>query len=349
MKTRVYITVDVECREERKIGDKVQPFAGYDLRMWGRFSNQPKDLGIGLIMRELDRFGFKATFYVDPFGSVFFGADGLAEVCREIRGRGHDTQLHTHPIQRVADWITENRQAPSDRMADYSAAEQLALFKEGIDLLVDAGIPRDEIVSFRAGHFAANNDSWTAMAKAGIKIGSNLNPCFDRPGHCRIRWPGPASALFDTEQGVWELPVTNFEDGQGRHRLLQITAISLQEMKDLLLQSSQLGYPEVTIVTHSFEFFHIDSEAQKTGRPNTINLRRIRGLAEFLDAHRDKFEVEPVSALAARLPMPLTQLDRAMPKGKPSLRAARFFWQALKRIEAKAPQMERLSRKLIAP
>lgn len=349
MKTRVYITVDVECREERQFGDRLQPFAGYDLRMWGRFVNQPIDLGIGLIMRELDRYGFKATFYVDPFGSLFFGAEGLAEVCGEIRRRGHDTQLHTHPIQRSADWISKKQQAPSDRMADYSEAQQLALMAEGIDLLVQAGIPRAEIVSFRAGHFAANNDSWAAMAQAGLKIGSNFNPCFDRPGHCRIRWQGPASSLFDTKQGVWELPITNFEEARRGPRLLQITAISLREMKDLLLQSSDLGYPEVTIVTHSFEFFHIDSEEKGEGRVNTVNLRRIRGLAEFLDCHRDRFEVEPVSALGTRLPMPLQEIERPMPKGKPALKAERFFWQALKRVEARTPHLEHLSRKLIKP
>ncbi len=98
-KTRVYITVDTECAEERIVRGALQPPLGYDLRVWGRFANHEEELGVPLIMRELEAAGLRGTFFVEPLGARFFGVDGLAAVCRAIRARGHDVQLHAHPMQ----------------------------------------------------------------------------------------------------------------------------------------------------------------------------------------------------------------------------------------------------------
>lgn len=64
-RTRVYVTVDVECAEERSIGGWLLPAQDYDMRVWGRFRNHRHDLGIGLIMRELEARGFRATFFTE--------------------------------------------------------------------------------------------------------------------------------------------------------------------------------------------------------------------------------------------------------------------------------------------
>ena len=103
-KTNVYITIDTECREERWINGKFQPAAGYDLRVWGNLKNQVRSLGIGLIMETLELYGFKATFFLDPFGVDFFGLEKLKVICGELLSRGHDIQLHAHPIQKKPDW-----------------------------------------------------------------------------------------------------------------------------------------------------------------------------------------------------------------------------------------------------
>ena len=62
-KTRVDPTVDVECAEERRVSGGIRPALGYDIAMWGRFVNQREDLGIGLIMRETESYGLRATFF----------------------------------------------------------------------------------------------------------------------------------------------------------------------------------------------------------------------------------------------------------------------------------------------
>jgi hypothetical protein len=43
------------------------------------------------------------------------------------------------------------------------------------------------------------------MAAVGLRLSSNFNLCYLEKS-CRILWPTPANALFDTHTGVYELP-----------------------------------------------------------------------------------------------------------------------------------------------
>ena len=338
MKTRVYITTDVECAEERNIGTRRVPTQGYDIRVWGRFRNQKRDLGIGLLMRELEAEGLAGTFYTEVFGSQHFGADRFAEVVGAMCERGHDVQLHTHPIQRVADWRTRGVDPAPDNIADYGRQKQAELLREGIGILAKAGIPRDDVTSFRAGNFGANNDTWDAMADAGLVVSSNYNPCYFHK-NCKIRTESAAPGLFDTGHGVWELPISNFKDPGGTFRHVQITAVSLGEMKQYLRDAHAQGIGEVTIVTHSFELCHIDDPATKRGRVNTVNLLRMRGLCRFLRANADTFEVDTAGALGTRIKTgaekPAPHPGGDYPAGRPLDKARRLFEQAAKRMEAR--------------
>ncbi len=340
MKTRVYITTDVECAEERNVGGNRLPPQGFDVRVWGRFDNQDEDLGIGLIMRELEAEGLRGTFYTEVFGSHYFGRDRLAEAVSAMVARGHDVQLHTHPIQRVADWRTRGLAPAPDNIADYPVSQQVELLGEGIEILESCGVPKGTVTSFRAGHFGASNDTWDAMAQARLVVSSNFNPSYFTK-NCKMRFDGASPGLFDTGRGVWELPISNFRSGRGRFRHVQIAAISLEETKRFLLDSHDRGITEVTVVTHSFEMCHIDDPAAKRGRLNTLNLLRLRGLCRFLAESRDHFEVDTVGALGARIrsgaEKPAARNTADYPSGRPLQKARRLVEQAVKRMEAKAP------------
>ena len=330
-KTRVYITVDVECAEERVVRGTLQPPLGYDLRVWGRFANHDEELGVPLIMRELEAEGLFGTFFVEPLGARFFGVDGLAAVCRAIRARGHDVQLHAHPMQQRPRFRSEGVAAPADDMHAYDVDGQARLLEDGLAILDEAGVPRADVRAFRAGNFGADERTWEAMARAGLTVSSCLNPNYSRR-NCKIPWRGNPG-LFDTGKGVFELPVSNFSDGNGGFRHLQIMAVSLAEMKDYLAQARALGIAEVTLFTHSFEFFYIDDLPERRAALSKINLARLRGLARFLRAHADEFEVETVGALARRGPTPSPPVA-ALPRSKRLHTLGRMVEQLRKRVES---------------
>lgn len=330
--TRVYFTVDVECSEERLVGGAWRPALGYDLRVWGRLANQRRELGVDLIMRELESVGARGTFFLEALGAHHFGRAGLAEVCQAMVHRGHDVQLHTHPVQRRAAFHSAGEAPAPDNIGAYSIAEQAALLREGVDLLAEAGAPRETLLGYRAGNFGAGNDTWRAMADAGLRVSSNYNPCYFSL-HCTMRSPRAQAGLFESEApGVYELPVSTFVEAGGGFRHLQITAVSLREMLSALRQYRALGVGEVTVVTHSFEFFFLDSHQARTGRPNDVNIDRMRGLLRFVAENPTEFAFDTVGALAARLPAELPERDLALPQGAPLLRAGRFVEQGYKRL-----------------
>ena len=335
-RTKVYITVDVECAEERILGGRVQPAMGYDLRMWGRLANVREELGVGLIMDELDATGAKGTFFVEPLGSHHFGSEGLEAVCKAIHGRGHDVQLHLHPVQRHAEWHSRGQQRTPDDIAAYPPGEQAALLREGKAILVRCGIPEGQLLGYRAGNFGASNDTWRAMKDVGLVLSSNYNPCYFSK-NCLMRVDAPEPGLFPTEvEGVWELPIANFVERRGGYRHLQITAVSLDEMKEHLWQCRRLGIGEACVVTHSFEFFFLDSIKEKKGHKNLVNVARLRGLCRFLENHADDFEVDTVGALAARLPgMTPKKVGNVYPRMPMRHTVRRFAEQAVKRVAAR--------------
>lgn len=308
------------------------PALGYDLRVWGRFCNHDEELGIPLIMRELEAEGLRGVFFVEPFGARSFGVDELGRIARAIRARGHDLELHAHPMQRTPRFRSAGQPTPPDDMHAFSAAEQARLLDEALAIFAEAGVPRGEVRGFRAGNFGADAHTWDAMAQHGLVISSNLNPNYSKR-NCKLTFTGVPPTLFATGHGVFELPVSNFSDGNGGFRHLQIMAVSLAELKDYLLQARALGMREITIFTHSFEFFYIEDLERRRAAVNTVNLARLRGLCRFLRAHADAFEVDTVADLARRGPEE-SPPPRALPRLRPLHKYGRMMEQLYKRVRS---------------
>jgi hypothetical protein len=344
-RTRVYFTVDVECAEERFRRGVLSPPIDWDLRVWGRFAGASRELGIGLIMDELEAAGLAGTFFVEVLGAHYFGRDGLAEICLGIRARGHDVQLHMHPVLLRAEWKTRGEKPEKDDIGSLAPDRQRALLAEGIGLLEAAGVPRAEIVGFRAGNYGADNRTWEAMAEAGLRISSSYNLCcLGAP--CRIDWPRQEVELFDTGAGVLELPISSFREPGGGFRHLQITAVSWEETRHYLREARRLDLRTVTIVSHSFELFHLDSIEDRRGRLNRVNLHRLRRLCRFLARHPEEFEVSTVGALAretaqSRIHPTQRSAAPAIPRGSRVRQLRRYVEQALKRVDARPPTLFR--------
>jgi hypothetical protein len=336
------LTFDVECAEERRHGDRIDPPMDFDLRVFGRMSNRKRELGIGLIMDELELFEQRGTFFVEVLATDFFGKAGLTEAVSLIRSRGHDVQLHMHPILKQADWLTKKLPETEDDIGAYPVEQQVAMLKDGIARLVEAGVPQNEIRGFRGGNYGIDNRTWRAMADVGLTLSSNYNLNYLGQS-CRIGWPRTEIALFDTGEGVLELPISNFRDASG-YRHLQIAAVSSSEMRHFLGEARRLGIPEVTIVSHSFEFFHVDSISRRTGRENTVNTNRLRTLCRFLADNQDDFQVDTVGRLAEQVKPggANTRPPMQIPTGNPGARWIRMAEQAYKRAEARFPGFRRL-------
>ena len=255
-KTRVYLTVDVECAEERLVRGRIQPPQGYDTQIWGSFRNQREELGIGRIMHELEAEGHAGTFFVETVGATHFGVQGLRDVCSALRGRGHDVQLHLHPILSRATFRSGGEPPVPDDIADYPVDEQAQMLRDGVSQLVAAGIPRDEIRAYRAGNFGASNETWRAMKQAGLTLSSNYNPCYFEKG-CRMRWDRAEAGLFRTsEEGVWELPISCVREPGGGMRHMQITAMSLDEMQAFDVSAGPVSPNEIKAAAFDRQPFH---------------------------------------------------------------------------------------------
>ena len=83
-KTIVTITVDTEFSTHKE-----------DMGIFGRIGNQ--EYGVPKLLELLDGHGFKATFFLDVYTNKKGYLDSFKEICRELKHKGHDLQLHTHP------------------------------------------------------------------------------------------------------------------------------------------------------------------------------------------------------------------------------------------------------------
>ncbi len=308
-RVRVYFTTDVECSVGGAFADSAHRPWGYDLRFHGRFANQSRDWGVGFIMDSLERYGFSGTFFVEAFCERYFGREGLSSACAAMLERGHDVQLHLHPVMLdLEPGAVRQVHRHSDDFWAYGVDEQEAMLADGIAILRDCGVK--DLVAFRAGNFSANASTWRAMNRVGLTVGSNMNLAYlgegPRGGTCRLPEEPRRNDLFAVEgqAGLLELPITSVwamgPRGRGEMRHLAIPALSSAELIQSLQLARASGIVQVTLILHSFDFAHLDDPIAGTGRPIMTHVRRLERLCQWLDGQRDAFVVRTVGELAGR-------------------------------------------------
>jgi hypothetical protein len=339
----VHLTIDVENAEARRRGDEVRAPLGYGPRVWGRFRNRRDELGIRRLARDLSSRGLVATFYVEPLGARHFGADGLREVVACLLEHEQDVQLHLHPTQRDPEALLRGDRPPPDDMHAYPRDAQRALLREGLDRLVDAGVPRARLVAFRAGNFGANNETWLACRDEGLRLSSNYDPGYFDVS-CAMRHEAARPDLFEPVEGLLELPISCVRTALGGLRHLQLTALSAGEIRFALERMRAASYAAATLVSHSFELYAITDRDGHEGRPIAVNERRWRALLDFLAANASGFPTETAHALVERA-LACRSFQALVPDGPappppktpPHLEALRFVEQAVKRVEPRLP------------
>ena len=317
---KIFITIDVETSIGGAFAkpDKLRP-VGADKRIYGQIGK--REFGIPLIIDILNKHNLKATFFVEPFCSFYFGEKIIKEICHYILNRGHDVQLHLHPnyqIFKCPDWQerAKRKELFPDIIARYTLDEQINLIKQGKKILEKYGI---KPIAFRAGCFGANLNTLMALKENDFLIDSSYNlsflgkTCFIHPLHLTSHlspltsYVSRLTYLNDLTliNGIYELPITNYYDFKignfKRLRTLDVCAVSFYEMKKILRYALKKGPKHITFILHSFSLIKKRDVQYKTARPNFIVINRFKKLCEFLSKNKNLFKVIALSQFAQSL------------------------------------------------
>ncbi|MDR1855407.1 MAG: hypothetical protein LBR05_10955 [Azoarcus sp.] len=287
---RVHLTYDVEiwCDGWKRLQEKFPP-------AFQRYVYGPQNGALPLNLAILRDCGLKAVFFVEPLFSFCFGLAPLQEIVGLIREAGQEVQLHLHP-----EWLDEMptpllpARAKTRRLHDLAPEEQTLLLRHASERLVEAGAARPN--AFRAGNFAIGDGTLAALAANGFEVDSSVNASypFDYPVESDARrW------YCSRLGGIAEFPVTQFRDGFGKRRHMQITACSSREMIQALQRYDELGLRDATLVSHNFELLTPDR-----GKIDAIARRRFETLCAWLGKNAARFPCAPFDAAAAPVTPP---------------------------------------------
>ncbi|NQT23549.1 MAG: polysaccharide deacetylase family protein [Candidatus Omnitrophica bacterium] len=278
----IYLTIDLECKRNS---------LGVEGSVYGKLSGTGEAVGLVFILDILKKFDLKATFFVEPFFSYKFGLKVLREICGRILSGGHEIQLHMHPH-----FKSNKNKTFCDELYTYDCAEQTALIGEAKEILLKCGVP--ELSAFRAGSFAADNNTYDALKENGIMISSNYNLDFLNRT-CKISLPLRVNDAFYYKRDLIEMPITCYEYNcpgfEVRYKHMQISAVSFSEMRHLLEKATDFDLKNIVILFHTFEFITFKDVAQNRGKVNRMNVDRFLKLCDFLSQNKKKFVVKKIS------------------------------------------------------
>ncbi len=292
---RVYVTVDVECSlPSLSKGGEPRP-VGTRERVYGDFGG--RRLGIPLIMDMLDAHGFRGTFFCDSCMRYLVGEDEAGKVLSDISARGHDVQLHIHPIFRL--WATRNtgslisRDRWSDDIGALPISLQDDLIKEGRCFVRDYTSRAPTV--FRAGNYGAGDATLELLAVNGFLADSSYNLWAQvTAGYSkRIVTSDPINIPF-RHCGVVEFPVTCFlapTAGAEGYRFFAPEGAAYREMQAALQRLAAVGVQDVVVVLHSFSFIKPADPNYRSARFNWVAHERFRRLLQLLASRPDEYEV----------------------------------------------------------
>ncbi len=290
----VFITVDTEHSIGGAFRDRNLKPVGNEKRVWGKIGD--KSFGIPLMMDIAETFDIHLTFFVEVLNKHYFGEDETKKVCEYILKRGHGVQLHLHPNYLNFKLNNPQEKAYSDLIGTYSPEKQIELIKEGMEILIQNGVPRP--IAFRAGCFGANEETLQALKAVGVLIDSSYNKAYIGD-----------TCLLDTRQindltylnGIWEFPITNFVESTKlrpkRFKPLDINGVSFEEMKFVLDQAKECGPHNVTIILHSFSFLKPYDAQYNRVRLRRNVIQRFKKLCRFLGENTRFFRVQTFSSV----------------------------------------------------
>jgi hypothetical protein len=330
----VYITVDTECSLGGAWDNSDRKPVGPARAVLGQIDS--KFYGVPLMMDILEENGLRATFFTEVLVNDLLADSELAAAYLPIRDRGHDAQLHLHPVFHYYHLVSQGRMRREDlpeRMdliGGLPLATQIELLKKGCTIFrnIFGSMP----TAFRAGVYGASMVTLDALKEVGILYDSSFNAAYLNDS-CLMGPRKPTNTPWQSH-GIWEIPVTTFETGAGSMRglkPLEVSAVSLWELQEVLEQAERLGQDTVTVMLHSFAFLkRADAQFRKM-RPDRLVIRRFRKFCNFLRSNQDRFRVRTFSEIPelAQNPRdtPLPRMGVLIPSFRKLVQAAnRIYW-----------------------
>jgi peptidoglycan/xylan/chitin deacetylase (PgdA/CDA1 family) len=324
----VILTFDVECWPDQRQPLPATIDAEVAHHIYG-VTGTGEAFGIDWQMDTMRRHGLRGVFFVEALSATRGFEDALRRVVRSIQAKGHDVEAHAHP-----EWFgyAPVRSLVAERchpcIGEYSLEDQTVIVRAAVEQLRRCGA--SNLVAFRAGNFGANQDTLTAVRRAGLAIDSSYNAVY-AGRECRIRLAPRTQPLCAAD--IWEYPVACFHDYprvRPRHlRPLQVTASSFGEMSSVLLDAWDRRLHTMVVLSHSFEMTHFRPGAAPP-RKHTVNVRRFERLCRFLGERHDLFRVVTFKEIVAAGSLP----DHAVEDGVPESAAPRSLVRGFQNLSA---------------
>ena len=283
MKIKLYIIVTVDTESS----DSPWAIKRTDLlssMVYGQIHNTY--WGFPKIMEICDRFGFKATFFVSVFEYKKYGEDSLSQVCVDVKQKGHDIQLHTHPI-----WLYGRRY-----MHDYPFPDQVKIIGLGKELLQKW--VSESPVAHRAGVYGVNENTLKALKENSIPIDSSN---FYGDKQCQLMIT--KNKVVEKDE-IIEVPVTVLKRNtcinlgltrfgiRERYIKTDINWLSLDELLHFLAQAKRHNLRVMTLFLHSYSLLQFDASFTRF-QPDYQTTAK---LEEFLSIIAKDLEVKVITA-----------------------------------------------------
>lgn len=226
----IFLTVDVEdayfTRPHMMTGDQL----GEEYGAYG-------------ILDLLDEHGLHGTFFVNAYEAHRHPPGTVERLVRAMADRGHEPALHTHPAPDL--------ELYSKPLFRCTTEEQKAILAHGKDFLErSAG---QSVVSFRAGGYALNDDTFEALEETGVAIDSSC--FFPSPNNQITRFTVNAVRAAGT---IVEVPVTyvvrHMGDGELAHRKLDWDWLTESELDGAIETLWRRRCRFAVFMMHSFSF-----------------------------------------------------------------------------------------------
>jgi peptidoglycan/xylan/chitin deacetylase (PgdA/CDA1 family) len=216
-----------------------------------------EDYGAYGILDILDRHNLRATWFVNVYEAHRHEDPTTVEqLVKAVAERGHEVALHTHP--------SEDLELYSRPLYWFDAEQQKEILGYGAEL-IEKWTGRHPI-SFRAGGYVLNDETFDALESLGFRIDSSV---FFSSKNNRIT-PFTVNAVRMRGR-VIEVPVTYVprvqSDGYIDHRKFDVNWLTGDELDQVVDRLSEFGIAQAMFMMHSFSF--IDKASYKEDEPGT--------------------------------------------------------------------------------